>query len=129
MQIMQAFDQTEYAKILDEVVVTCVDVLVFDEQGNVLLGRRTRLPLLSWWLFGGRMKARETIEQATRRAITRELGVENYEYKGVIGHYLLDWPMRFEPPQENGCTHLLLATKIVLERSSLPTNIHVEAHD
>lgn len=58
----------------------------------------------------------------------RELGVDTFTYKGVIGHYLLDWQSRSESPQQNGCTHLLIATKVVLPHSSVLKNLHVDAH-
>jgi len=125
---MNYFSDEEYSRILDDIVVACVDVLVCSPDGKVLLGKRNRLPLINWWLFGGRMQAHETLEQATARALKRELGISEFSFEGTIGSYLLDWELRHENPQQNGCTHLLLATKVVVEEEEV-RNTYPDAHD
>jgi len=102
------FSEAEYAKILDNLVIVCVDTLIYDADNNLLLGKRNKFPIKDWWIFGGRMNASENFFGASKRGIQRELGLEVKGEPEFIGYYDLVWSLREERPQNNGC-HLLLA--------------------
>lgn len=108
------FDDQEYGKILDELVIVCVDTLVYHTDKGVLLGLRNRLPLLDWWIFGGRMRAKENYVQSAKRGLLRELGINPTNTPQLIGYFDLVWEQREEIPQENGCHLLLVAMKYQL---------------
>jgi len=105
------FTDAEYSKILDNLVIVCVDTLVVDLNGNVLLGKRTKLPIKDWWIFGGRMQASETYEDASVRGIERELKIKVQSKPEFIGYYDLTWSERHEQPNNKG-SHVLLAAMI-----------------
>ena len=102
------FTETEYSTILDNLVIVCVDTLVADSRGNILLGNREKYPLKDWWIFGGRMEAKENFVEASSRGIFRELGIKTITPPRFINYYDLVWNKREEPPINNGC-HVVLA--------------------
>lgn len=95
--------------VRDNVVRGCVDCLVVNSRGMILLGGRSILPWPSWWTFGGRMVPGESPQQACVRNTKRDLGLEiapeRFVYLDVLS---LVFGRRNEPPQENGCHDLVL---------------------
>ena len=105
------FTDEEYGKVLDNIVVACVDVAV-THQGSILLEKREFMPIKDeWWIFGGRMLVGESFKETARRSVFRELGVdiEDTNRFSETGTFNLRWPTRREPISENGCHHLLIA--------------------
>lgn len=96
-----------YGKVLDSIVVACVDILVIGSDGNVILGKRARHPYPDWWLFGGRMRTGEALERSAQRLIQDELGIfvesERFMY---LTTFSTAWKQRAHPPVDNG-THTL----------------------
>jgi len=111
-----AFTDEEYGKVLDNIVVGCVDVaVVYNDQ--ILLERRRSNPIKGeWWIFGGRINKGEDLQEAARRGVERELGLrfEDEDRFVELGAYNLRWPTRREPLTTNGCHHLLIAHMIVI---------------
>lgn len=73
----QAFlTDEEYDFIYSRSPRICVDLLVKNIDGKVLLTKRTIEPYINHWHFpGGRIKFRESIKDALSRIATGELGV------------------------------------------------------
>ena len=70
-----------------------IDLVVRDNQNNILLGKRVNRPAKDYWFVpGGRVLKDESIEQAFKRLLKIELGIENYEptFKGVYQHFYDD---------------------------------------
>lgn len=66
----------EYDFIYSRSPRICVDLLVKNSKGEVLLTKRTIEPYINHWHFpGGRIKFRESIKDALNRIATGELGV------------------------------------------------------
>jgi 8-oxo-dGTP diphosphatase len=64
-----------YGLIYRRSVRMCVDMVIFNEEGNLLLCLRDIEPYKGLWHFpGGAVRFKETIEQAARRIATREFG-------------------------------------------------------
>ncbi len=61
-----------------------VSALIFDEEGRILLGHRRDIDW--WYLPGGGMEAGETVDEALRREIFEEIGVE-IEIGQLVGVY------------------------------------------
>ena len=72
----------EYEKIRRVVPIVCVDLVVLDPIGNVLLIFRRDPPAESeWWLPGGRVLHGETRLEAVHRLLSREVGLVAMEVK------------------------------------------------
>lgn len=66
----------EWETIVRHVPVPSVDLVVL-HQGGVILGKRTNEPAKGeWFVPGGRIQKRETVESAVHRIATEELGIE-----------------------------------------------------
>lgn len=65
-----------YSQILQVMPIPCVDLLVMDGGGNVLLLLRKNEPAAGlWWFPGGRVLFGETREIAARRKLEEECGL------------------------------------------------------
>ncbi len=121
------FSEEQYAEILDNLVIVCVDTLVKDRSGKILLGKRQKFPIKDWWIFGGRMFAHENYSAASKRGLTRELGFIPHNEPSMIGYYDLVWEIREEPPQKNGCHVVLAAMEYILSpEDQLSINVNNE---
>lgn len=93
-----------YQKVLDAIVVTCVDVIVIFE-GNVLLAKRDQFPQKDWWMFGGRMRAGESFSASARRLFVNEskldIAEDRFKYLSI---FAAAWNKRAHKPVNNG-TH------------------------
>lgn len=96
----------KYGRLLDNVVVACVDVaLVWGTR--LLVGQRAREPYrYGWWVLGGRMDPGERREQTAARIVRNELGLliddlSRFEDLGGAIDYV--WARRAQPPVGNGC--------------------------
>lgn len=96
----------EYVRVLNNVVVCCVDCAVVCSD-EMLLGVRTDEPAKgSWWIMGGRMKPGEDPRQTARRVLQREIGLDvqtldEIEDLNLSISYI--WRTRSQPPQDHGC--------------------------
>lgn len=102
--------EEDYAKVLDCVVIACVDCLLVHD-AHMLLGKRTREPHPDWWLVGGRMLPGESFADAALRNLKRELALtvedaSRFEFLGVSS---LVWGKRAQARQEHGC-HTIAVT-------------------
>jgi colanic acid biosynthesis protein WcaH len=65
-----------YQCILTSMPIPCVDLLVTDEKGRVLMIRRNNPPAKGhWWFPGGRVHYGETRQAAVRRKLQEECGL------------------------------------------------------
>jgi hypothetical protein len=89
--------------VRDNVVRTCVDVLVFCGD-NVLLGKRNILPWNGWWSFGGAMIPGENPLVSCSRILKKDIGllIEPHKFR-FIGSKSSVFARRREPPEKNGC--------------------------
>lgn len=123
-------DNSTYGKILDSIVVACVDLLVLHDN-RVLLGKRSRHPQKDWWMMGGRMITGETFTDSAQRIANHELGlfeIDSERFK-LETAFSAAWDKRAFSPEQNG-THTLsvvLSLKInEEEKAMLTTNDEYE---
>ncbi len=70
-------DQKQYKEIIKIFPRACVDILIVDEQGRVLLLLRENEPAKGqWWFPGGRIHFGETRLEAAKRKVKEECGIE-----------------------------------------------------
>lgn len=118
--------EEQYQKILKSLPIFCLDWVVHND-GKYLLQKRTLQPLKGvWWIVGGRMRVKETLEDAAIRLQTREfgrylglgemIGFSNYIFPEVEDSraihtpaisFLVDSPDQFTPTQDvTECGHM-----------------------
>lgn len=124
-----ALSDDEYGHVLDHVVVTCVDVLIINEN-KLLLGKRVNKPNQDWWFFGGRMWIGENFSDTALRGVEREtkLLINKKRFK-KLGSYNLLWPERNEKPQTKGCHHVLVAMYVEINKDEAEQIILQDDHE
>jgi colanic acid biosynthesis protein WcaH len=84
---MNLIPKKTYRNIVDAMPILCVDAIIRNDQGQVLLVKRTNEPLKGeWWVPGGRVYKGEGLEDSIQRKIKEELGID-INIKGVAGYY------------------------------------------
>lgn len=74
---MSYLSDEDYDFIYSRVPRICVDLLIKNSKGEVLLTKRDIEPYKDHWHFpGGRIKFRETAQAAIKRILKGELGIE-----------------------------------------------------
>jgi colanic acid biosynthesis protein WcaH len=75
-----------YKKIVDVIPILCVDIVV-RHKGKFLLVKRNNEPLKGeWWVPGGRLLKGETIENAAKRKMKEETGI-NIKIIKPLGYF------------------------------------------
>lgn len=75
--IHMIIDEMLYQQIVKVMPITCVDLVVVDDLGRVLLLKRTNEPARDeWWFPGGRVYYLETRADAATRKLREECGLE-----------------------------------------------------
>lgn len=86
-------NDTEFLRIVDATPLVSIDLILRNERGDVLLGRRANRPAQGMWFVpGGRIRKNERVNDALQRISERELGVTITEAKllGVFDHIYPD---------------------------------------
>jgi ADP-ribose pyrophosphatase YjhB (NUDIX family) len=102
-----------YGEILDNIVVACVDVLIINAKGQILLGHRSQDPLRGWWLIGGRMLPGESLQEAACRKLREEIALTvcPSDVSVVsVNSFLFD--KRAQAPIDHGCHMLQVLTTV-----------------
>lgn len=77
----------DYKKIVEVLPILCVDIIIKNRTGEYLLIKRANEPLKDqWWVIGGRVLKGESLEQAAKRKVKEEVGLEIDDVKS-IGYY------------------------------------------
>ena len=84
-------DSATFLKIVEFTPLVSIDLIVFNDKGEVLLGYRKNRPARDcWFVPGGKILKDERILQAIRRISLTELGVEldpaHAKFKGAYEH-------------------------------------------
>lgn len=73
-----ALPPDEFAKVVRGTQLVSVDALLFDNEGRLLLGKRTREPAKNTWFTpGGRVYKNECIQSALDRIVSAEVAPRN----------------------------------------------------
>lgn len=72
---MHYLSNAEYVTAYSLVPRLCVDLILISD-GNILLVERTCKPFVGWWhLPGGRVRLRESVDEAANRIVQKETGI------------------------------------------------------
>jgi colanic acid biosynthesis protein WcaH len=111
-------EQELYDKILKVMPIPCVDLLVSDSSGRILLVKRNNEPMPdAWWFPGGRVLFNETRDQAARRKLYEECGLMAISVR-ELGTYDLILPVDRDDQISHAITTLFAVT---VESGSLVT--------
>lgn len=86
-------NDTEFLHIVDATPLVSIDLILRNERGEVLLGRRANRPARGlWFVPGGRIRKNERVNEALQRISERELGVRIAQAKllGAFDHIYPD---------------------------------------
>jgi len=112
-------DDAGYARCLDTLVKACNDLLL-THRGKVFLGKRTMYPQRDWWMAcGGRMRPGESVFDASRRLLQRELRLDLSLSQlrtrlQTVGSYTFVWAKRAQEPQTNGTADVSVVVALEL---------------
>ena len=77
-------DAELYDKIREVMPIPCVDLLVVDREGKILLLHRKNEPASGkWWFPGGRVLIGEKRTDAVRRKLMEECGLESHIFEDI----------------------------------------------
>lgn len=86
-------DET-FKSVIQHTPLISIDLIVRNEQGEVLLGKRVNAPAKGYWFVpGGRVRKNETLDDAFVRLVKEELGIESgitradAKFLGVFEHF------------------------------------------
>lgn len=89
-------DET-FKSLIQHTPLISIDLIVRNEKGEVLLGKRINAPAKGYWFVpGGRVRKDETLDDAFVRLIREELGIESgitradTKFLGVYEHFYDD---------------------------------------
>ncbi|MHA5057144.1 GDP-mannose mannosyl hydrolase [Acinetobacter schindleri] len=89
-------DET-FKSVIQHTPLISIDLIVRNEQGEVLLGKRVNAPAKGYWFVpGGRVRKNETLDNAFVRLVREELGIESgitradAKFLGVFEHFYDD---------------------------------------
>lgn len=89
-------DET-FKRVIQYTPLISIDLIVRNEQGEVLLGKRVNAPAKGYWFVpGGRVRKNETLDDAFIRLVCEELGIESgitradVKFLGVFEHFYDD---------------------------------------
>lgn len=89
-------DET-FKSVIQHTPLISIDLIVRNEQGEVLLGKRVNAPAKGYWFVpGGRVRKNETLDDAFVRLVKEELGIESgitradAKFLGAFEHFYDD---------------------------------------
>ena len=84
-----------WSQVKTSVPIACVDIILSDSRGAILLGWRVIHPYVNVWaLPGGRIHLREDISAAARRNLTAQ-GIHADDFY-LVGVFPISFPSRFD---------------------------------
>ncbi|MGL4475797.1 MAG: GDP-mannose mannosyl hydrolase [Shewanella sp.] len=116
-----------FKTIIKNTPLISIDLIVSNQRGEILLGKRNNRPAQGYWFVpGGRILKDESMSVAFKRLTLNELGVEldfvNAEFIGAFEHFYKD-----NVSVEDFSTHYIaLGYRLVLNENilELPTKQH-----
>jgi colanic acid biosynthesis protein WcaH len=123
-------DAHVFAQVVKHAPLVSIDLILQDLQGRIFLGYRRNQPAKgTWFVPGASIRKGEQLDQALRRIVREELGVESIassaEFIGVFEHF---YEANFAMEAGYGTHYIVLAHKCILESplTNLPPAQHSE---
>lgn len=119
--------QQAFATVVESTPLISIDLIVENEQGEILLGKRTNRPAQGYWFVpGGRVQKDESLADAFARLTEAELGLS---LPITAGHFHGVWQHFYDDnfSGEHFSTHyivLAFRVQVKAEALTLPTEQH-----
>lgn len=114
-----------YSQITRLMPIPCVDLFIEDERGKILLIKRSNEPAKGhWWFPGGRVHFKEPREQAARRKLKEECGLEPFQMAE-----LRTYDVVLEMPEEEHPRHCISTLFHVKVRDQGTVVLDSQSHD
>lgn len=123
----------KYIQAIELTQVVSVDLIIEDEEGHILVGRRTNQPAQgSLFVPGGRVFKMEKWQNAVPRLSKWELGIElkDWEFVGVNDHiYETNFLEAIGEDDNDIPTHYVcIAVKATIKRTELDEGVFQDQH-
>ena len=82
---MTFIPEEEYQKIIKKMPVFCADFLIYAEKKYLLVKRKEEPVKDVYWVIGGRLRYKETMDELAERVQMQEIGRSFPQYK-IIGY-------------------------------------------
>tara|TARA_Y100000817_G_C16803230_1_gene520682 strand:+ start:40 stop:555 length:516 start_codon:yes stop_codon:yes gene_type:complete len=106
----------DYIDVIKQTQIISTDFLIFNTNGQVLLGKRLNEPAKgTWFVPGGRVHKHELIDDAVKRITQQELGKE-LKKTSDLGVYHHIYPNNFAN-NDHGTHYVVFAVNIVLDEN------------
>lgn len=82
-------DKTQFLDIIELTPLVSIDLIIENDAGEILLGKRTNKPAQGFWFVpGGRIRKNERLSEAFQRITVNELGVNmDFDQATLLGAY------------------------------------------
>ncbi len=109
---------SDFLKVIDATPLISIDLIVENDAGHVLLGKRNNRPAQGFWFVpGGRIRKNETLAQAFHRISTTELGiVMPFERASPLGAFDHIYSDNFANADGINTHYVALGYKVRLEK-------------
>lgn len=120
--------ERDFLEVIERAPLVSIDLVIQDDAGRVLLGRRTHEPAKNtWFVPGGRIRKNETLDAAFLRITTTELGKAiALSQAAPIGVYTHLYKTNFAKVDGIDTHYVVLA--YTLSRAELPEQLPAEQH-
>ncbi|QXH37625.1 GDP-mannose mannosyl hydrolase [Pseudomonas muyukensis] len=121
----------EFRTVVEHAPLVAMDLIVLNDRGEVLLGRRLNRPAQGFWFTpGGRIRKGESLDDAFLRISRDELGVSvpraDVRLLGVFEHFYAD--SAFAEDIASGTHYVVLAHQLRLDDEAI-ARLPLEQHD
>jgi colanic acid biosynthesis protein WcaH len=127
-ETVMTLGERDFLEVIERTPLVSIDLVVRDEAGRVLLGRRTREPAKNtWFVPGGRIRKNETLDAAFLRITAAELGVPLARSQAsLLGVYTHLYETNFADMPGIGTHYVVLA--YALSAAEVPQSLPDEQH-
>ena len=126
---MTLLERKVFVEVVKLTPLVSIDLIVKDQTGKVLLGRRRNAPAQGkWFVPGGRIRKNETLARAFERICREELGItaeiSSARFIGCFEHF---YPDNFAGIENIDTHYVVLAYALSID--TLPTSLPDLQHD
>ena len=118
-------NQKTFSEVIQNTPLISIDLIVTNRENQILLGKRVNEPAKNFWFVpGGRIYKNESLEQAYKRIVHNELGINSNlpqaKFYGLYEHFYDNNVFN----NEFGTHYIVLAHKLMIDSEIKVNNQH-----